>query len=714
MAKKSNKETKGKDKELLDRIKDDFSTAEDFYSKDYKRNKEDTDFALGNQWDATVKKNRNKFKQPCLTENHLLPFALKTVNEIRKSRPAIRVLPVDDEGDVDTAEIYGGIIRNIQYASKANNLFDSTALNAIMSARGFLKVGTRYVSEDSFEQEIILSCAEDPFKCYLDPSSKALDGSDANWYIEYENMTKEAFKKAFPGESYDDAKKDESSDGWVSENTVRVVDYYYKNFETKTLYQFVSNGELVTDYELPEGVKAEETRETSVCTIKHCRVTGDKILQKTDVVGGNLPVVPVYGFAIFKDGKREVYSLIHQAKDPQRMLNYWKSASAEIVALQPKSPWIGPKGTFINDPEEWAKANIENISFLEYEPVIAENGQIMPPPQRATVPQGSAIMVQEGMIAADGIKSTLGIFESAIGQQGNEISGVAIEQRQLQGDNATYHFVDNLVASMQQVGRIMVDMIPEVYSEKRVMRIMGEDDESRLVGVNQPVAPSGVDMLPVESMQEQVAEDRVAKYDLETGKYDVVVDIGSSYATRRKETFALMKELMNTLPQVAQAAPDLLIKSFDVQYSDEIAKRVRNVMDPALLAEDADAERVVQLGKMLEEKSVELEKAKIALEVKQENAQAKTAIALRELKIKELEADTKAVKTQAEVEKLRAETRIEIPAEARKDNADAFKTLEGQVKEIQEAFGLLLSKEEAKMAEESAVETPIKRNQPDG
>lgn len=695
-----------KDQKILDKIKDDFARCEDYYDKDYQRNKEDTAFVLGDQWDATVLKKRKKFRQPCLTENRLLPFALKTINEIRKARPQIKVMPVDDSGDIDTAEIYSGVIRNIQYASGAENDYDTSALNAIMSARGFIKVGTKYVSPESFDQEITIDCVQDPFKAYLDPASVELDGSDAEFFIEYEELSENEFKGKFPGKKFEEIEGKE--DGWFDKGTVRVVDYYCKNYETKTLYEYFDGEKFVTGFELPEGAEETRKRNVSVCSIKHYRVSGREILEENYVVGNELPIIPVYGLVMYKEGKRQVYSLVHQAKDPQRMLNYWKSASAEVIALQPKSPWVGPKGSFKNNPEEWARANIENIPFLEYEPVQLKNGQIAPAPQRSVTPQGSAIMLQESMVAADGIKAALGVYEASIGEMANEVSGIAIERRQMQGDNATYHFVDNLAASMRQVGKVVVNMIPEIYSDKRILRILGEDGTSRLVGVNQPVMQQGQDMLPVQGMS---APEKITQYDLEVGKYDVVVDIGATYATKRQETFALMKELMRELPQVAQAAPDLLVKSFDVQYADEIAERIRAVMDPALLGDDVEAERVRALATQLQDVSEQLEQAKIALQVKEDNTQLENALKAEEVAIKKMNAETDNLKTLAEIRKLEAQTQIEIPAEAAKDKADAINQLQGRVDEVVGVLDLLLENEEQKMAK--AVETTTKEGSDD-
>ena len=512
---------KKRNQELVERIVKDFELCEGFYSKDYKRNKEDTNFVLGDQWGASEKKQRKKFKQPCLTENRLLPFALKTINEIRKARPTIRVLPVDDGGDIETADIYSGIIRNVQYISNAESDYDTSALNAIISARGFIKILPQYSDYDSFDQDIFIDCVKDPFKAYLDPTSVEDDGSDAHFFLEWDNMTKEEFKREFPKKKFEDL--DNENTDWFSETHVRIVDYYYKEYETKTLYKYVDfDGSVQAGFELPEGAEELDSRETEVCKIKHARATGREILSEHDIVGKHLPIVPVYGLIMYKDGKREVYSLIHQAKDPQKMFNYWRSASAEIVALQPKSPWVGYKGQFANNPEEWARANIENIPFLEAEPVVMENGQVAPLPQRVAPPQVSPSMTQESMIAADGIKAALGVYESSIGQQSNEVSGVAIEKRQLQGDNATYHFVDNLSTSMRRVGKIIVDMIPEVYGSDRVMRILGEDGASSVVAVNQPAVRVGNDVLPAS----QGVEGKPVEYDLEAGKYDVEVQVG--------------------------------------------------------------------------------------------------------------------------------------------------------------------------------------------
>jgi hypothetical protein len=82
----------------------------------------------------------------------------------------------------------------------------------------------------------------------------------------------------------------------------------------------------------------------------------------------HIPVIPVIGEEI-RIG-REVYrtGLCRPVKDLQKMVNYYASAETEIVALQPKAPFLGTKKMFQDRYDLWDTANTENHPFLEYTP----------------------------------------------------------------------------------------------------------------------------------------------------------------------------------------------------------------------------------------------------------------------------------------------------------------------------------------------------------
>src|SRR5205807_7540548 len=229
-------------------------------------------------------------------------------------------------------------------------------------------------------------------------------------------------------------------------------------------------------------------------------LTGAEVLEENVWPGKFIPIVPVYGDEVAIEGKRHLRSLVRDAKDPQRMFNYWRTASTELVALAPKAPFIGPKGSFTTDAAKWATANVENHAFMEYD----DRGTA---PQRqpfAGVPAGA---LQEALNASDDIKAIIGLYNASLGDSGNEVSGRAILARQREGDVSTFHFIDNLSRAIEHGGRILIDLIPLVYTGNRIVRVLGPDDVAANVPLN--------------------------VCDLGRGKYDLTVETGPSCTTRR-------------------------------------------------------------------------------------------------------------------------------------------------------------------------------------
>jgi hypothetical protein len=76
--------------------------------------------------------------------------------------------------------------------------------------------------------------------------------------------------------------------------------------------------------------------------------------------------------------------------------------------------------------------------------------------------------------------------------------------------------------------------------------------------------------------------------DLSRARFDVRVTIGPSYSTKRMETADAMLQFMQAVPAAAQVAPDLIAKALDFPGAEEVAKRLRNTIPPAILADPDD------------------------------------------------------------------------------------------------------------------------------
>lgn len=651
MAPKS-KKIKNDDAELLEEAKERFQRCLEYYNPEYQRGREDLDFLLGDQWDENIRSKRFSEGRPCLTENRLLVFAHQVVNDIRQSRPAIQVQPVDNGADPETAKILKGMIRNIEVRSGADNVYDTAAWNGVATGYGWMRIITEYADDASFDKEIKLIRVPDFSSVMLDSGSQELDGSDAEFGFVYVDIDEEKFEAMYPDAEKMDYKAKGFTGTWCTEDTVRLVEYFYRTYEEKTLVQ-LADGQVLLKDEVPEGAGIVQEREIAIPSVKWCKFVGNAVLEKTDWEGQYIPLIPVYGEEVWQDGVRKSYSLATQAKDPQRRYNYWLSASTEIIALQPKAPYIGVTGQFKTQGAKWAKANNETFAYLEYDPVKMPDGSwLVNPPQRQPAPMGSPAMFQEMMAAADGIKSTLGIFDASLGAHGNETSGKAILARQAEGDNATFHFIDNLQTAIRFVGRQLVDLIPKVYAGPRIVRVIGDDGTKNQAAINQAAikTPEG-DFLPI-----QPGMPTDAFFDLNVGKYDVVASVGPSYATKRQETANMLQAMMQAMPQTIGLVGDVFVKNTDTAEADVIIERFKKAF-PAMQDENNEQDvKLQQAGQIIQ--TMQQQMAQMDAELKQKR-EKDTAESQAEIKNMMADAENKladAQKKLAEAEKIRAET----------------------------------------------------------
>lgn len=673
------------------------------YSSLYEECENDWNFLHGeNQWDEKGRDNRRKEGRPCLTLNQLLPYAQQVVNDIRQAKMGIRVSPVDDKADIDTADILQGIIRNIERQSNFSTVTSTAALNAVGAGIGWIKVRTDYADNESFDQEIYIDRVLDFTSVYTWGADDELDGHGAEGAIILDKYTEDRFKEIWP-DAEPVSFKDDSGDNIV------VAETYYKEYEDGTLYQIrlldgsievinKEQKEIIDDSIVEYEVVAE--RNIQIPTVYKCIYAGgDEPLEKEEFPSQYIPIVPVIGEEVYINGQREFHSLIRQAKDAQRMYNYHKSASAEILALQPKAPWIAPKGSFKSYPNKWASANNVNFSHLEYDIVYDESGQRLEPPQRQQPPQGSPASMQEAMGAREDIRLAIGMPQANMGERGNEVSGIAIRNRQVEGDNATFHFVDNLSASISQLGRILVDMIPRIYSERTIARIIGEDGTEKNVPINQPFVKEEGEVRPAR-FEEKVS----GIYDLSVGKYDVVCDIGASYSSKRQETADKLIELVRAKPELADITADLLFEALDLPMGKEIADRIRASMDPALLGEDPQAAKLQKAAAALKQMEEQLKNYQAALEDKKKDSEFEQHVKLKELDQSRIKLQNETAKTQAEIEKMRAETQ-NFNIDAVQALGGAVQGIAAQVEDMGLAMNIIMDAKESEMIE--ATPSPV-------
>lgn len=635
---KSNKPTS--DEDLLKVARDRFQLAAEAESEIRKEALEDLRFSAGEQWPEDVKRARDLDKRPCLTINRLSQFVQQVTNDQRQHRPAIKVSPVDDKGDIETAKIFQGMIRHIEYASDADTAYDTAFDSSARTGFGYFRVVTEYSDPMSFELDIRVKRIRNRFSVYLDPSYQQPDGSDANWGFVFEDIASDDFKAQYPKSklaSMDDwTSIGDLRSGWATADTVRIAEYFYKDFEEKTIVQIVVQDQatgapqkqVVEKSKLPEGFPQEQIlaeRSALVPTVKWCKINAVEVLEQTDWPGRWIPIIPVLGNELDIDGRRVLESVIRHARDSQRMYNYWASSETESIALAPRAPFIAAAGQIEGFEAQWQSANTKAHSVLQYNPK-ALNGTPLPPPQRNTFEAPVQAITQARMQAADDLKSTTGIYDAALGAQSNETSGIAIQRRNIQAQTSNFHFIDNLTKSLRHGGRILVDLIPKIYDTDRAIRILGEDGTEEVVRINQMFERNGKEVM----------------YDLSTGKYDVTIDTGPSFETKRQEAVQSMLDLTSKYPQVAQVAGDLMVKNMDWPGAQEIAERLKKTLPPGIADDPKDQSQQVppqvtaqmqQMGQMIEQLTSAVHDAHDQIDKKKVEIESRERIAFAQMQV---------------------------------------------------------------------------------
>lgn len=582
-----------------------------------KKTKNDLQFYVGeDQWDAAIKSERAGDARPCLVINRLPQFVRQVTNDQRQNRPSLHIIPVGDS-DKEVADIYEGLVRHIQEASNADIAYDTACQNQVIGGVGYFRVITDYCNEESFDQEILIKRIKNPLTVYVDPAACEPDYSDARYMFITSEIPHDEFRKLYPGKQI--VSKDDFSglgdeiSPWATQHTMRVAEYFEIVEDGKEKIYLLEDGSVVT--ELPEGVEAVKEREVARKKVIWRMISGLEVLEEKEWPGKYIPIIPVLGDDVDVDGKRYLKGMVRDAKDPQRMYNYWASAQTEMIALAPKAPFIAAEGQIEGYKAIWESANRKNHAYLPYKPTTV-NGTQVPAPQRQTAEPPVQAMVQAMAQASEDMKATTGIYDASLGARSNESSGRAINARKLQGDIANYHFIDNLSRSIRHLGRILIDLIPKIYDAPRIIRITGEDGSGLSIPVNQTVQMGGVEKI----------------FDLTTGKYDVVVDVGPSYKTKREQAAENMTMILQSNPELWQTCGDIFAQNLDWPGANKLAERLKKMLPPQLQDENANIPPQVkaqleQAQAMIEQMTEALNKLQDEREIKLMELESKEAIA---------------------------------------------------------------------------------------
>lgn len=535
------------------------------------------------QWDDTIKRQREADpggKRPCLVFDQLGQYTSNVTGQVTKAPPSLHALPAGDGADQKVAEQLDGFFRHIEHTSRAQQHYGRALTSAARAGVGYLIVRPNFINRALNWQEPEIGSEGDPMRVVFDPWSVELDGSDATdgWHLT--PLSHREFERQF-------GKKDKVSFGqedraYVQDEreSIMVAECWSVVDKTVNMIVCVINGDetaLSEDDFWAEvqnsGVKPQVRNiyKDKVRSVKWYRASGaDYLTAETEYPADGIGIVPVYGYVGFSDGRMRYCGIPRRAMNAQRSYNYHMSEMHAYMGQAPKAPYLVPLRAVAGLEALWDRASVESRAFLPFHD-FDDRGAIQAP-SRSPLATNLQNHIQGAAQAREDIQAALGMYQANLGAPSNETSGVAIDSRKEQGESSTAHFPANLQASIGQVGKLCMQMIPRLIDTKRQARILGID-----------MTPGSVMMDPQQAKAVQETPQGLV-INPNVGRYDVRVVVGANFATQRSQAQQAFTEMMRANPTLSPAIAPLWAQTLDIPHADKLAQVLTAIAPPEVKA----------------------------------------------------------------------------------------------------------------------------------
>lgn len=490
----------------------------------------------------------------------------RLMGEYRANRVSVDFRPDTTGSSDEMAEILTGMYRNDERRSSAQEGYDNAFGEALDGGMGCFRLKAEYEDDGDPENLNQKICFEPIFSAVSmviwDPDAVKYDKSDARKCWLLHEHTPQAFKDKWPDasvSSFPGAPIDNYSArfNWFRKDVVYVAEYFEKVIETRTIFTYrhpVTMEVLqyekesikdVIDEMMMAGFEQISSKKVKKEVVYKRLISGNEVLEpRKRVAGSEIPVVPVYAYRRYIDGKEFYHGEVRKMKDRQRLINMQISTLAEVSATSPKEKLILDPRAVQRHSQTWARSNIDNKPYLMLDtpidkstgnPVTPIIGKTTPP----QVPQTTAAILDfiSGDMAQELPVSDPGVTSNT--------SGVAVQKVQQRSDMSTFILMDNMSKSIKRAGEIWLGMAKDVYAMPREARIVNQDGTAKTVTL-------------METVIDEETGVPVYLNDITEGGYEVVSDVGPSYSTRRDAMLDTLTSMIQFTPAESPLYPFIM------------------------------------------------------------------------------------------------------------------------------------------------------------
>lgn len=646
-----------------------FELAEKYDREQRRLSIEDTRFAHTEegQWNNDdVQRRRNR---PRYTFNRVIGVIKQITGAHKQSRSQIKVTPKSGGADTKTANIFAGIIKNIETESNAYQAYDNSFDEKVAGGYGAWRILTEF-KEDSFDQEIVIRRVKSAATShYIALPFEEYTGSDAPAQFLTTFMHIDEFKEKYPDATTTDFEQEEfrvsSCKRWFREDLVRIAEYWVKTPTMKTI-GLMNDGtviDITEDHDALDELKKQgkeviKTRTMKSHKVQMYKMNGAEILEGPHEWAGRfIPIIPDFGEQITIENDRFTRGIVRFAKDANRVYNYIRSTEVETFALTPKDPFWVTQTQAEGYTQDYETFTAKNPTFMFFNSDPLNPG----PPQRTGAPSVQSAAAQISAQSVDDVHATTSMYPPAMGNAPQLLSEKSVRSQAEKGDIGAYVYQANHEQSLQFTGEILVDLIPKIYDTPQMIQILGIDGKSETV----PINTAELNELNETVLDEQTGQPIIVN-NLQAGKYSIQIETGPAFSTQREESAQQLIELAQASPVFEQLVPDLIAKNLNIIESEEFVKRLRKYAIEQGIATPTE-EEIEEMGLNQPQQP---DPAEAAL---QENVEMQTASLQADIVKKDAEARQITIDTQSAAIKA-----LETLNKAYKDKLEAGITLTAQ------------------------------------
>ena len=321
---------------------------------------------------------------------------------------------------------------------------------------------------------------------------------------------------------------------------------------------------MMTLWDDGEPVRIEDKRKFKSYKIWHYKIAGDYILEDGEFPAEQLPVIFMDQNSFYdKNGKQICRSFFGDCRDTQRYINYIRTQSAFILKISRYDQFIGSKKNVqgLDTQRNWRDPNsVQGLLAYDESPSGAKPEQLRPPELSQSLLQQYEIAIQDLYLAT-------GLYPTQLGQQGNEVSGTAIDARTRQGSYSTYCFFNSVNRAITTGGSVVKEMIPRVYDSERVITLMMPDEGMKNITVNKQMDDYG----------------ELIENDIRKGTYEVRLKAGPSFEGQKEQALQSLREVLQADPETFKLVADLYADNLPLSNNLEIKNRLKTIVPPEII-----------------------------------------------------------------------------------------------------------------------------------